>query len=117
MLPTIDGIRARRALHHTEFVFLNRFMEHRKIEKLVNLPIAMRAPSSPRITEYDRAHLATYLSLLFAMGEGKSEAEIAHDILGIDLEQNPVRTRVILYTHLERARWLAKSGYHQLLKQ
>lgn len=74
------------------------------------------APSPDSITDYDRAHFATYLSLLYAAGEGKNDQEMARDILGINPEKEPHRARHALESHLKRARWLAESGYRSLLE-
>jgi len=68
------------------------------------------------MTSYDRVHLATYLSLLYGAGEGHSEERMALNILGIDAKREPNRARDVLRGHLERARWLANSGYKHLLE-
>jgi hypothetical protein len=73
-------------------------------------------PMSETITPYDRAHFATYLSLLYASGEGHSEEQISLDVLDIDPVLEPDRARHTLRSHLERARWLANSGYKFLLE-
>lgn len=75
-----------------------------------------KAPSEDYITDYDRKHLATYLSLLYGAGEGHSEEKMALDILGIDAAVEPARARRTLRSHLSRARWLATNGYKHLLK-
>lgn len=74
------------------------------------------APSPDHITDYDRAHFATYLSLLYASGEGKSDQDMARNILRIDPEKEPHRAQQALESHLRRARWLAESGYQSLLE-
>lgn len=68
------------------------------------------------ITPYDRAHLATYLSLLHASGEGLTLDEMAHAILGLDPKTDPDGARAITETHLARARWLATMGRKHLLE-
>lgn len=78
--------------------------------------IAVEPPVSESITPYDRAHFATYLSLLYAAGEGKNDHEMARSILMIDPEKEPHRARRALKSHLKRARWLAESGYQSLLE-
>lgn len=80
-------------------------------------PIRSKPPSGDLITDYDRAHFATYLVLLYAAGEGKSEDEMARNILNIDPDEEPVRARHIVSSHLARARWLAESGCYQLLEE
>ncbi|MBZ0262464.1 MAG: hypothetical protein K8F90_17915 [Hyphomicrobiales bacterium] len=78
--------------------------------------IAVEPPESDGITDYDRRHLATYLSLLYAAGEGENDLEMARKILMIDPEKEPRRARQALESHLKRARWLAESGYQSLLE-
>lgn len=80
-------------------------------------PIRSKAPLGDLITDYDRAHFVTYLVLLYAAGEGKSEDEMARNILNIDPDEEPVRARQIVSSHLGRARWLAESGCYQLLEE
>lgn len=79
-------------------------------------PAHSKAPSADYITDYDRNHLGTYLSLLYAAGEGHSDEKMSLDVLGIDPVLEPDRARHTLHSHLERARWLAKSGYKHLLE-
>jgi len=78
--------------------------------------IADEAPSPDYITDYDRRHFATYLCLLYAAGEGQSDEEISRNILEIDPNCEPDRARRTLHSHLNRARWLAESGYQTLLE-
>lgn len=80
------------------------------------LEIVIEPPDSETVTAYDKAHFATYLSLLYASGEGKNDQEMARDILRIDPEKEPHRAHQALKSHLRRARWLAKSGYQSLLE-
>jgi len=82
----------------------------------LTLGLAEDAPVSDSITAYDRAHFATYLSLLYATGEGQSDEEMAREILGIDPVAEAERARRTLGSHLSRARWLAESGYRALLQ-
>ena len=78
--------------------------------------IGVEPPQSESVTAYDRAHLAIYLSLLYAAGEGESDHVMARNILMIDPEKEPDRAQQALESHLKRARWLAKSGYQSLLE-
>ena len=41
---------------------------------------------------------------------------MAHNILMIDPEKEPLRAQQALESHLKRARWLAESGYQSLLE-
>jgi hypothetical protein len=78
--------------------------------------ISDEAPSPGHITDYDRRHFATYLSLLYASGEGKNDQDMARNILRIDPEKEPHRAQQALESHLRRARWLAESGCQSLLE-
>jgi hypothetical protein len=73
-------------------------------------------PMSEGVTLYDREHFATYLSLLYAAGEGHSDEMMALGILGINPALEPERATRALDSHLKRARWLADSGYKFLLE-
>lgn len=79
--------------------------------------LADEPPESREITTYDRAHLAEYLTLLHAVGEGWTDAEMARDICGIDPEIEPVRAKEVLVARLARARWLATHGEQLLLEE
>ena len=78
--------------------------------------IATEPSESESITDYDRRHLATYLSLFYAAGEGNSDDEMARNILMLDPEKEPHRAYQALESHLKRARWLAECGYQSLLE-
>lgn len=72
-------------------------------------------PDGETVTPYDEQHFVTYLRLLDATAEGAKWQEIAGIIFGLDAETVPKRARLVHRTHLARARWLAKTGYRQLL--
>ena len=71
-------------------------------------------PQGAVVTDYDRRHMAQYMRLLDAAGEGASWQEAALIILGLDTQKEPERARLVHDTHLERARWLSSEGYRQL---
>lgn len=71
-------------------------------------------PQGDVVTKYDRRHMAQYMRLLDAAGEGASWQEAAQIILGLDTQKEPERARLVHDTHLERARWLSSEGYRQL---
>lgn len=79
-------------------------------------PIADTAPSAEHVTDYDRAHAATYLRLLDAVEANAPWAEIAQVVLEIDAANEPERARGRYESHLARARWLAEHGYRDLLR-
>ncbi len=71
-------------------------------------------PQGAVVTEYDRRHMAQYMRLLDAAGEGASWQEAAQIILGLNAQKEPERARMVYDAHLERARWLSSEGYRQL---
>ena len=79
-------------------------------------PIADTAPTAAQVTDYDRAHLPTYLRLLDATSEGAPWEEVARVVLDLDPALEPDRARRAHETHLARARWLTEHGYRDLLR-
>ena len=79
-----------------------------------NPEVADEVPWSEAITEYDEAHLVTYLRLLDASTDGASADEMARVILGIDPIKEPDRARCAVSSHLRRAQWMTEKGYHRL---
>lgn len=73
-------------------------------------PILTEAPWSEDITDYDRAHLTTYLRILDALTDKASPDEMARLILGIDPTKEPDRARAAVDSHIKRARWLSEHG-------
>ncbi len=72
-------------------------------------------PLTDRVNSYDEAHFVTYLRLLDADEEGADWREVAALVFGVDPADDPDRARTIYDAHLERARWMARSGYRQLI--
>jgi hypothetical protein len=79
-------------------------------------PIADTAPSQAQVTDYDLAHLSTYLRLLDAASAGASWEEVARIVLSLDPAKDPDRALRAHETHLARARWLSDNGYRDLLR-
>ena len=79
-------------------------------------PIADIAPNETQLTDYDRAHLTTYLRLLDAASESAPWEEVARIVLELDPVREPDRARRAHETHLARARWLTEHGYRALLR-
>lgn len=77
--------------------------------------IADEVPWSDTVTAYDEAHFVTYLRLLDAVADGATDDDVSRIVLEIDPAQEPDRARTALKSHLERARWMARSGYRDLL--
>ena len=74
------------------------------------------APSADELTDYDRAHLRTYLRLLDAEADKASWQEAVSVILGFHPEEDEERARRAYDTHLARAHWMAKKGHTALLR-
>jgi len=83
-----------------------------------NFPINVQdeAPSVDALTDYDRAHLITYLRLLDAEADKAPWRDAAAIILGIHPEDDEDRVRRAYDTHLARAHWMAEKGYTALLR-
>jgi len=73
-------------------------------------------PTDARLTDYDRAHLATYLRLLDAESEGAPWEEVAQVIFGIDPKTDALRAQAVYETHLARAHWMTNNGYRDLIR-
>ena len=91
--------------------------EHRMPRVERDPEIADEVPWSERVTAYDEAHFVVYLRLLDAIADGATDAEMSRIVLGIDPVLEPERACKALTTHVERARWMAKSGYRDLLDE
>jgi hypothetical protein len=73
-------------------------------------------PTDARLTDYDRAHLTTYLRLLDAESEGAPWEEVAKIIFGIDPKTDPSRAAAIYQSHLARAHWMTNNGFRDLIR-
>jgi hypothetical protein len=73
-------------------------------------------PQGGNLTEYDREHLTLYLRLLDAAKEGTEWTEVVRIVFGLDPNQDGERARRVHDSHLARARWITKHGYHDLLR-
>lgn len=79
--------------------------------------VADTAPTEPGLTDYDRAHLVTYLRLLDAEASGADWREAARHLLGADPDRRRDAARLSYETHADRARWMARQGYLKLLQE
>ncbi len=75
-----------------------------------------RAPNTADLTDYDRANLVLYLRILDAEADRASWQEAAKVLLGIDADLEPERAWMSYQSHLQRAKWLSREGYRQLLQ-
>ena len=70
---------------------------------------------SDQITPYDERLFLTYARLLDADSESADWRDAARIILLLDPDENPERARQCWRSHLDRAKWVATTGYQQLL--
>ncbi|WP_082190637.1 DNA -binding domain-containing protein [Bradyrhizobium pachyrhizi] len=80
------------------------------------LGVADEPPSGSELTAYDEAHVVTYWRMLDAAAEGADWREVSRIVLCIDPAREPDRARQAYDSHLARARWIANTGYRQLLR-
>ena len=73
-------------------------------------------PVAERVTNYDLQHRITYLRLLDAHAEGASWEEAASIVLGFNLDGDYERAKRVHQAHLERALWMTRTGYRDLLQ-
>lgn len=71
--------------------------------------------SSDQITLYDQQHFITYARLLDAEAEDADWRDVARIVLLQDPDKEPERARQCWQAHLDRAKWIATTGYRQLL--
>lgn len=80
-------------------------------------PILEAPPDSNQLTEYDRAHLVTYLQLLDADAAGADWQATAKLVLSLDPVTNLKTAKRTYDAHLARAYWMTSVGYRQLLNR
>lgn len=78
--------------------------------------LASAPPSGDALTDYDRAHLVTYLKLLDADATQIDWKTTARNVLLLDPEVDIEAARRIYAAHLARAQWMSRVGYRHLLK-
>jgi hypothetical protein len=78
-------------------------------------PLLDSPPVAERVTDYDLAHRITYLRLLDAEADGANWEEAAAVIFGFNLDGDYERAKRVHEAHLERARWMTRVGYRDLL--
>jgi hypothetical protein len=83
----------------------------------VDSSVSDLAPIADTLTDYDKAHLVTYLRLLDADAEKADWTEVARIVLRIDPAQEPARARRAFESHLALAKWMTAHGYEHLLRR
>jgi Uncharacterized conserved protein (DUF2285) len=84
---------------------------------LLNPDVADLAPDGDELTVYDEEHTVTYCRMLDAEKARADWREVARIVLHIDPEAEADRARRAFDTHLARAKWIARTGYRQLLRR
>ncbi|HDZ72987.1 MAG TPA: DUF2285 domain-containing protein [Aurantimonas coralicida] len=74
-------------------------------------------PESPKLTDYDRGQMITYMRLLDAEADGADWREAVAVLFGLDPDREPQRARRVHDSHLARARWMTEHGYRDLVKE
>jgi hypothetical protein len=72
------------------------------------------APTDDVVTDYDRAHFQRYVRLLDARKQGVSADDMCRHILEIDPASEPENAKLILTSHLDRATWMSRVGFHKI---
>jgi hypothetical protein len=78
--------------------------------------LASAPPGGDALTEYDRAHLVTYLKLLDAEAMSVDWQATARNVLALDPEVDVEEAQRVYAAHLARARWMTRVGFRQFLK-
>lgn len=78
-------------------------------------PFLDSPPRAERVTDYDHQHRITYLRLLDADAEGACWREVSSILFGLNPRDDADRARRVYDSHLERALWMTRVGYRDLL--
>jgi len=73
-------------------------------------------PGGAALTAYDQAHVRLYLRLLDAEAEGADWTEVVETLFGISPKAEPERASRVYQSHMDRAKWMTKSGFCELLQ-
>ena len=68
-------------------------------------------PWSVSVTEYDKRHIGLFYRLMYDESEGASEVDIARDVFGMSFWLQSQKARLIVRSHMRRARWLAENVF------
>jgi hypothetical protein len=74
-------------------------------------------PNEAAVTDYDRRHLKLYARLLDAKVAGANWEEVFRILFAPGDEVAPERAKRIHDSHLERAEWMSRTGYHDLTSE
>lgn len=68
-------------------------------------------PWADTVTAYDKQHIDLFYRLMHDEFEGASEVDIARDVFGIQFWFQSQRVRLIVRSHMRRARWLKENAF------
>jgi hypothetical protein len=80
-------------------------------------PLLDAPPVSDQITDYDRSHFRAYLFLLDYSAGGGDWRDAMVQLVGNEVETNPVRVKSVHDAHLRRAVWMTETGWRLLLRE
>lgn len=63
------------------------------------------------MTDYDRTHILTYARLLDAERDGYEWADVATEVLDLDVAADPGGAKSCWQSHLDRAHWFVDGGF------
>lgn len=81
-----------------------------------NFDFLDQPPTDARLTDYDRAHLVTYLRLLDAETEGAAWEDVVKIVFGLDVQRDQSRAELVYQAHLARAHWMTTNGFQDLIR-
>jgi len=73
-------------------------------------------PGGAALTAYDQTHLKLYVRLLDADAQGADWREVAKVLFDLDAAHDEARARQVYSAHLDRAKWMTRSGFCELLQ-
>ncbi len=106
--------------HQSDQITVNNILQFGYISRSGNIvtrdDFLDQPPTGAVLTAYDEAHLKLYVRLLDAAAEKADWREVVEVLFGLDAEAEPERAQRIYTSHLDRAKWMTKSGFCELLQ-
>lgn len=72
-------------------------------------------PGGAAMTAYDEAHARLYLRLLDAEAQGADWKDVVETLFGITAASEPDRAAKVYRAHVDRAKWMTRSGFCEFL--
>ena len=106
--------------HSSDEIIVNNLLQFGYISRLGDVVTKDDFPDQPpagaALTAYDEAHLKLYVRLLDADAASADWREVVEVLFGLDAKAEPERAQRIYTSHLDRAKWMTKSGFCELLQ-